>query len=70
MAASVRLCRAELRHLPTSAVPWQTEHQPRIFGDLAAAEVNQAADRIPQPTYLYRMTMGEDLRKHHEQRYI
>jgi hypothetical protein len=34
IAASVRLCRlAELGHLLGGAVPWQTERQPRIFGD-------------------------------------
>ncbi|HEY0999964.1 MAG TPA: hypothetical protein VGD83_10015 [Streptosporangiaceae bacterium] len=37
MGASVRLCRrAELGHLLTGAAPWQTERQPRIFGDLLA----------------------------------
>jgi len=35
MGASVRLCRrAELGHLLTGAVPWQTESQPRIVGVL------------------------------------
>src|SRR5271169_4026606 len=36
IAESARLCRrAELGHLLTGAVPWQTERQPRIFGDLS-----------------------------------
>ncbi len=34
IVTSVRLChRAEPGHLLTGAVPWQTERQPRIFGD-------------------------------------
>ncbi len=57
MGASVRLCRrAELGHLRTGAVPWQTERQPRTFGDLYPIEL-RADTRPPSPPAAERTRM-------------
>src|SRR5260370_42247375 len=48
MGASVRLCRrTEQGHLLTGAVPWQTERQPRIFGDLISYRKLETPPRRP-----------------------
>jgi hypothetical protein len=59
--ASVRRCRrAELGHLLTGAVPWQTERQPRIFGVTREHPfVNPAGRSLSVTVTVQLMTLGE-----------